>query len=199
MGKAKQRRGGKPQHQQINTTPEFKMLRNVSSNYRGAARFIEIAPPGIQFRALANVDHITSITFQNKIEEFEVPVEDGEEGEIRKENRVTGFQIIVGIGGQQSEFTLSKLDVAIDFYNELIDALDNVGIPLTLRDRILAPEPEPEPEPDLLEGSGLLDAHGHPIDAANEDDDMPMIDELADIAEEIEVDKQTAEDEPLEH
>ncbi len=157
MGKAKQRRGNKPQQrvgQQFNATPDFKVLRNISSKYTGAARFIEIAPPGIQFRALANVDHITSITFQNKIEEFELPVED-DPLKMRTETRVTGFQIIVGIGGQQSEFTLSKLDVAIGFYNDLINALDDVGIPLALKQQVLPAEPEPEPEPDLVAGAGL--------------------------------------------
>jgi len=204
MSKAKQRRGSKPHQQrvgqQFNAEPEFKLLRNMgSSKYAGAARFIEVAPPGIQFRALANVDHITSITFANKIEKFEVPAEDAD-GETVEENRVIGFQIVVGIGGVQSEFTISNLEVAVGFYNDLIDSLDNVGIPLALKQRIVIPPPPPEPEPDLITGAGLLDADGNPIDAANEDsDDMPIIDELADLVEEIEVDKQAAEDEPLEH
>jgi len=162
----------KPHQAQINAaTPEFKLLRNMSaaSRYTGAARIIELAPPGIQFRALTNVDHITQISFANKVEEIKVydeenvdglKVAEDEEVKFHMETKVVGFQVICAVGGQQNEFTFSKLETAISYYNDLIEQLDAVGIPMSLRERIFAP-----PTPDELaeEITELRDADGEEI------------------------------------
>ncbi len=171
MSKAKQRNKNKPrQPKPINTAvPKYKLLRNVGSGelskYAGAARMIELAPPSIQFRALTNVDHITQISFANKVEEVKVydeehdenglvqrdNVEGLEEAAFHMEKSVTGFQVICCVGGQQNQFTFSQLELAIAYYNGLIEQLDAVGIPMALRERIFAPEAENDESADLVD------------------------------------------------
>lgn len=214
MAKGKRRRGKirEPGPVKLNATTH-ELIRNMASHnkYAGAARFIELAPPGIQFRGLTNIDHITSITFANKIEEVEIFDEGGvgKEAEFdsegvmlhaaipppsHMENRITGYMIVVGIGGQQNEFTFSKLEVAISYYNELIDMIAAIGVPMALKPRIFAPPPSAAE----AVAAGLVGADGKPISSVNDDDD-PLIDELDDLADEIEEDREAAEDKHTEH
>jgi hypothetical protein len=187
MGRSKQRNKNKPrQAKPINAAiPEFKLLRNVGpvglGKYAGAARFIELAPPGIQFRALTNVDHVTQISFANKVEDVKVYDEENVDGfkvitrkdvtdetvpaAFHMEKRVTGFQVICAVGGQQNEFSFSQLDLAIAYYNGLIEQLDAVGIPMALRERIYAPPPEAEND----ESAGLVGADGEEINLGDSD------------------------------
>lgn len=165
----------KRRNQSRNKTAEVSKfdLHNVKSSlYHGAARFLEIAPPGIQFRSMTNVDHITSITFGNHIEEIKhegVPIEE----------KHTGYDIIVGIAGQQNAFTFHRLEVAIAYYNDLLDMLAALGVPCAMKPRIqfTPPPAEPEEVDDLDGGYKIVGADGEPINDDDDDDD-PLIDEL---------------------
>lgn len=177
MSKAKQRHKNKPRQTKINAAePEYNLLRNMAAKSTAGTKMIELAPPGIQFRALTNVDHITQISFANKIEDFKVYDEEHVDGFVVSESepltkrrpakshmepRVTGFQVIVCVGGQQNDFSFSKLEVAIAYYNDLIEQLDAVGIPMALRARIFAPPPE---SAESEKTAGLVDADGDEIE-----------------------------------
>jgi len=195
--------------------PPFK-THNVdkSAQYAGAARFIEIGPPGIQFRGLTNIDHITSITFGNKIEDVQVRDEDAvdipevvdAEGKVvseaipaptHTEKHVTGFTVAIGIAGQQNEFTFSRIEVGIAYYNELLNMIATVGAPVALKPRLQPPPPLP------IEDTILVGADGKPlkdegdIDADYTDDgDDPLIEELEDLADEMAEDEIAEEDTP---
>lgn len=194
--------------------PPYELHNAKSSFYHGAARFIEIAPPGIQFRGLTNVDHITSIAFSNHIEsvtvvdEEAIPASDAGGDAIPEvshmENSVTGFDVIVGIAGQQNEFTFSKLPLAIAYYNDLLNMIIAVGVPVALNmQRVVAPPP-PEPEPEGVE-AGIVGADGKPLEATNDDDtdvddDDPLIEELEELMDEELIDEIDDEDIlPTEH
>lgn len=160
--------------------------------YAGAARYIEIAPPGIPFRAMVNVDHITSIIFQNKMEEIEIRdegstgtaevldddgnvLQDAVSPSTHMEHRVTGFMIVVGVAGQQNEFTFSRPDVAIKFYYELEKMISGVGVPILMSKlRMLPPAPPPVPEED---GPKIVGANGLEIGEEGEDLEDPVIDD----------------------
>ncbi len=174
-----------------------------SAQYAGAARFIEIGPPGIQFRGLTNIDHITSITFGNKIEDVEIVDEPAipevvdADGEIvaeaiptvtHVEKHVTGFVVAVGVAGQQNEFTFSRIEVGIAYYNELLDIITAVGAPVALKSRLRPPAP-PGPSP-VEEETTIVGADGKPLEADNDD---PLIDELEDLIDDDEI---TEEDTP---
>lgn len=184
--------------------PPFELHHAKSSIYHGAARFVEIAPPGIQFRGLTNVDHITSISFSNHVEDVEVPTGETlvetdaggnttERPEMRMEKRVTGFDVVVGVAGQQNEFTFSRMEVAIAYYNDLLNMLAAVGVPCAFKQRIVAPPP-PEVEESLIVG-----ADGNTLEADNDDDDTSIDDSLIDELEDL-IDDDVIEDErPTEH
>ncbi len=95
--------------------------------YYGAARFVEIAPPGIAYRGFANVDHITNISFGE--ERKDVPVIP--EGEAPPESplmesQVVGFSVTLSIGGQESKFTFVDLDIAMEFYNSTVTRIQRL-------------------------------------------------------------------------
>lgn len=162
-----------------------------NSRYAGAARFIELAPPGIQFRGLTNVDHITSISFANKVEEIEIDAEG--DTPAHTEQHVTGFTVGVGIAGQLQEFTFAQMGIGVAFYNDLLDMIAAVGIPCQLKPRIMPP-------PRLDETSEIVGPDGKVIKAAieagyeGEDLEDPMIDELEDLVDEMTEDQIKAED-----
>ena len=218
MSKSKQRRN-KPPRPPVNAE-QFSGLHNIdkSAQYSGAARFIEIAPPGIQFRGLTNVDHITSITFANKVEDVEVLDEGGigkeavldDEGGIIEaavpppthvERHVTGYQVVVGIGGQQNEFTFSRFEIGIAYYNDLLDMITVVGVPCVLQPRIVPPLPPEEDKSSAIVGPDGVPLEVAGIEAGKEGEDLedPEIDELDSIADEIAEEKIEAADKPTKH
>jgi len=182
MSKSKQRNKNKPRQQKVlnaEAIPEYKLVRNMGmiNKYAGAARIIELAPPGIQFRALTNIDHVTQISFANKVEEVKVYDEENvggfgddgkaeEEAAFHMESKVTGFTVVVGVGGQQNEFGFSKLEIAISFYNDIIEQIDSVGVPMALRDRIIAPPPLPPEAKAAIDG--LVGPDGEPLITDND-------------------------------
>ena len=187
-------------------------VHNVAKgHYVGAARFIELAPPGIQFRGLTNIDHIISITFAQKVEEVEIldeggagvaEVLDNDTGEVLQaavpppthmEPRVTGFVVTVGVGGTEQSFTFARPDTGIAYYNRLLDDMVAAGVPCVLQPRIQLEPP--------AEAPAILGADGKKIEEGYEDEDLedPVIDELEDLADEIAEDQILIEDKPTEH
>ena len=209
MSKAKQRRSSKTQQHNAQPRTGLKNMGGQSgkSRYTGAARFVEMAPPGIQFRGLVNIDHITSITFANKIEEVKVWDEEGVtevekrtivEGGIdliemveaphHMENRTVGFSVIVGVGGQQSEFTFTQLDVGVMYYNDLLDSIAALGVPCNFKPKIKIPKPPPKqamPKPPELEKLDGKAVEMSDIEAGYEGEDLEdpidVDDELDDV------------------
>ena len=212
MGKAKQRHKDKPQQQRpLNAAPAFQALRNMNMKYNGAARFVELAPPGIQFRAFANVDHITNVTFANKVETIQVPIEgtgapevlDPEDSSIiepmvppetRSEQRIVGWTVCVSVGGQQNEFTFTSLELGVRCYHDILDSIMAVGVPCSVLPRIqLEKKEKPDVDPDAI---AKAVAEGLSVNEEHDDDDL--ISELQDV-----VDENTAAaaepDKPTEH
>ena len=213
MPNRKQRRSTDAQQRKHNAAeaPPYE-LHNIdkSAHYSSQARFLEIAPPGIQFRGLTNVDHITAISFSNHYEEITVPGEEGESAMVEKQQ--TGFDVIVGIAGQHNSFTFTRLDIAIAYYNDL-NMLAALGVPCALKPRIMAP-PEPEPEDTSVDETAIVGADGEPLEVAGDidadyadddtsvDDDDPLIDELEDLIDDTSVDdaaEELTEKSPTEH
>ena len=118
--------------------------------YYGAARFVEIMPPGIPFRSIANVDHITSIMFGEKREDISTPDPDSGTAMV-EEDVLTGFNVNVGVGGVANEFTFTDLKVAMMFYNNLVDRIDSL-VPCNLFPP-MQPPPELDAEDDLTFGT----------------------------------------------
>jgi len=211
MSKAKQRRGNRPRQMNAKSHEGIKIM-GEKAKYSGAARFIELAPPNINFRGLTNVDHITSITFANHMKDVEIRDEGGhgkaevldDDGNVLEaavappthmEKRME-YQVTVGIGGQQQEFSFINPEIAIDYYNNLLDQMVAIGVPCSLHPRIEMPKPK----------SPIVDADGKEMETASiepgyegedlEDPVDPLIDELEDIAEEATEGK---EQKPTEH
>jgi hypothetical protein len=207
MPNRKQRRSADAQQRKHNAAeaPPYE-LHNIdkSAQYSSQARFLEIAPPGIQFRGLTNVDHITAISFSNHHEELEVvDVEahtdtdvDGNDyvvpAKMRTEKQQTGFDVIVGIAGQHNAFTFTRLDIAVAYYNELLNMLATLGVPCALKPRIMAP-PEPVEEED--DETAIVGTDGKSLEATNDDD--PLIDELEDLIDDAA--EELVDESPTEH
>ena len=198
MGKARQRRDNKRREQQsVNAEVAFDGLRNMSTKYLGAARFIELAPPGIQFRQFANVDHITNITFANKIETIQVPIEgtgapevlDPEDSSIiepmvppetKPEQRIIGWTVTISVGGQNNEFTFSNLEVGTRYYHSILDSIITLGVPCSVKPLI---QIEKTIKPDVSE-EAVADAVAEGLEVNEDHDDQDLIDELQEIADE---------------
>ena len=204
MSKRKLRRSNKTQ--QVNSQPTgFRNMGGQSgkTRYSGAARFVECAPPGIQFRGTFNVDHVTSITFANKIEEIKVWDEEGvievegldPDGEVtmieapsHMENRVTGYTVCIGVGGQQSEFTFAQLQVAVMYYNDVLESIAAIGVPCNFKPKIQVPKPPPPMDdkqvPAKLDGKDLEVAS---IEAGYEGEDLEDPIDVDDELDDVEV------------
>ncbi len=181
--------------------------------YAGAARFIEIAPPGIAFRSFCNVDHITSVTFGEKIKEIEVPVgepKDGEEQVMEKKNIPVGYTVTISVGTANNEFTFPNPEIAVKFWNEVLADIERVGVPVNRKPKMV-----PTVKP--VEKSPIVGSDGKAMEAANiepgyegedledpvmfdDDDPAPELDELKDIDELID-EAETADENktPTEH
>lgn len=188
--------------------------RPAQSAYHGAARFIEIIPPGIPFRTIANIDHIANISFSEKREQVQVPTEgadpipaqyddDGvltapERPATHMEEQVVGHSVTIGIGAQNSEFTFRDIQVAMVFYNSLVEGLAGLCPCATLKPLELPKPPD--------EKSGLVDANGEDltIEAGEEGEDLEdpvLIDELEDLINDDDAlpGNDDLEDKPVEH
>jgi hypothetical protein len=154
--------------------------------YYGAARFVEIAPPGIPHRATVNVDHITSVTFGEKREDVSVLDPDAEldsngdpalPGGARMmpqtESVLKGFTVTLGVGGSNSEFTFIELSIAMFFYNDVLKRIHSL-CPASLFPPMQAPA-EPEEPP-----AGLVGANGEALEVTPHDDYDPDLDEDGD-------------------
>jgi hypothetical protein len=132
--------------------------------YRSNARFIEIGSPGAPFRSTVNVDHITNVRFEQKIEQVE-PKFDEDGNMIAPPQQVfQGWQIILmlahGAGGQN--IFIPNEDGAVALYNQILDMIAGTGAPI-----MRLPKLKPTPPP-----SDLVGPDGEPL-AANGDDFLP--------------------------
>jgi len=188
------------------------------SRYTGAARFVELAPPGIQFRGFFNVDHITSVTFANKIENIKIFEKEGVEqvealdadgnavmveAPSHMEQRVTGYTVIVGVGGQASEFTFSQLSVGVAYYNDVLEAIATIGVPCNLKPKIQLPPPPPvikkivDTDGEAIESEDVPVELGIETGEAGEDLEDPVIveNEMDELPGEVDLEDET----PTEH
>ncbi len=227
MSKTKQRHGNKARKINNQSATGLKNMGGQSgkSRYTGAARFIEVAPPGIQFRGFLNVDHITSITFAAKMESVKVFDEEGveeiprldnkgdlvvdsegivimDEAPHRMENRTVGHTVAIGIGGQTSEFTFSQLHVGVMYYNDVLDSISAIGIPCNCKPKIRIPPPPPvvkkivDTDGEAIEAEDVAAELG--IEAGEEGEDLEdpvLVDELDDLPGEVDLEDET----PTEH
>jgi len=164
--------------------------------YAGAARFIEIMPPGIVFRGFANVDHITSITFGEKMQEMEVPtglVDDNNKALTKKENVPVGYTVTISVGTANNEFTFNKPEIAVKFWNEILNDIENVGVPCVRKPKMVPIVKAPVEAG--TEGEDLED----PVIDDIDDMDVPGIDELQDIDELIDEAEAADDKTPTEH
>lgn len=210
MANRSQRRGAKAHPPKpVNAAPAFQALRNMSTKYQGAARFIEIAPPGIQFRAFANVDHITNISFANKVETIQVPIEGTGSPEVvdndgvilvpavapdvKSEQRIVGWTVTLNVGGQQNEFTFTKLDVGVRCYHEILDSIIALGVPCAVKQRIAIEKKE-------VDVDAVAEAVAEGLSVNEDHDDDDLISELQDVVDENTVAVEDKEiDEPTQH
>lgn len=185
----------------INDSDMRQTKKNVSGVYHGAARFIEVAPPGIQYRGMINVDHITNLTFAPASKDFDTGERD-ENDEPIMEKRMVGYMASIGVAGQNLEFTFARPDVGAAFWNQLLDDLATVGAPVVMQPRLdIRPMPPPEAEVTPDAANELVGPDGQPIERGEEGEDLedPVIDELEDLADEIEEDRIEEEDTPNIH
>ncbi len=165
--------------------------------YAGAARFVEIMPPGIAFRAFCNVDHITGITFGEKMQEIDVPtgiVDDEGKNLTKKEKVPVGYTVTISVGTANNEFTFGNPGIAVKFWNEVLRDIENVGVPCIRKEKmkpIVKAAVEAGTEGEDLEDPVIVDI---------DDMDVPGIDELKDIDELIDEAEAADENEtPTEH
>jgi hypothetical protein len=154
--------------------------------YYGAARFVEIAPPGIAYRGFANVDHITNISFGEERKDVDIPQTDEEfekdpEGKrIKTENQVIGFNVSLSIGGEQSKFTFNDIDIAMYFYNSILTRISGL-VPCDMLPA-LRPPAEPTIEEAALEAAmdELPPMSDEELVALAEDEPMNVLPDLDD-------------------
>jgi hypothetical protein len=129
--------------------------------YRSNARFIEIGSPGAPFRSLVNVDHITNVRFEQKIDHIEPEYDD--EGKMTRppQQHFQGWQIILmlahGAGGQN--IFIPNEDGAVALYNQILDMINGTGAPIMRLPRLKA-----QPKP-----SGLVGPDGKPVEMSPEE------------------------------
>lgn len=190
MANRNQRRSAKTHPSKpVNAAPVFQASRNMNTKYLGAARFIELAPPGIQFRAFANVDHITNITFANKIEDIKIPSKEGAAARIEK--RVVGWTVTISVGGQNNEFTFANLEVGVRYYHDILDSIAAIGVPCIVKPRIHTDVKE-------VSEKTIAEAVAEGLSVNEDHDDDDLISELQDVVDEKALEPKEG-DEPTQH
>ena len=147
---------------------------NRKSPNAGNARFIELGSPGAPFRSLINVDHISNIRFEQKIEQMPATPD---EDETRMEHVLTGWNIIIQLGETGQTIFFPEERQAVDCYNTILDMIGGTGNPL-------ARMPKLRPMPASPQASAIVDANGAPI----ADDVPPLTEEELDALEHPEID-----------
>ena len=117
--------------------------------YRSNARFIEIGSPGAPFRSTVNVDHITNVRFEQKIETIEPQFDDDGNMTQPPQQIFQGWQIVLMLahgGGGQNIFIPNE-DGAVALYNQILDMIAGTGAPI-----MRLPKLKPTPPPSDLVG-----------------------------------------------
>ena len=143
MSKASQRKKNRPQHAGNSADGSQKL---VTPGYHGNARFIEIGSPGVLFRQLVNIDQITNLRFEERLEKQE----DGE-------SIVSGYDVIIAFEANSNSIFFHDADQAIGLYNVLLDQIIAVGAPMTRLPKLELP----------AEASAIVGADGTPVDATD--------------------------------
>jgi hypothetical protein len=149
-------------------------MSNRKPNYYGNSRFIELGSLGAPFRSLINVDHLTNVRFEQKIEEREIRVE-GSHGkaaeydaagemtappvlpETRMEPLLVGYNINLAFGEAGQTIFIQEEAQAVSVYNTVLDMITGTGVPI-------ARMPKLKMQPKQQSPSGLVGADGAPLD-----------------------------------
>jgi len=110
-------------------------IRDMGNNrkvapYYGTARFIEIAPPGTNFRMTINVDAISSLDFG--VQKNESHDKDGNPSELPP----IQYLIAIGVEGQSRQFHFIDAQIAADFYHSIQQRINVIGVPISVAPRI---------------------------------------------------------------
>lgn len=143
-------------------------MSNKRRSYTAQARFIEIGSPGAPFRSLVNVDHVTNVRFEQKVDTIEPEFDD--DGNMTKppQHHVQGWQITLALAhgaGVQNIFIPNE-DGAVALYNQILDMINGTGAPISRLPKLTVQE---TPSP-------IIGANGQPV--AN--DELPGESELSD-------------------
>jgi len=163
--------------------------------YNGNARFIELGSLGQPFRTLINVDHLTNLRYEQKIELQEVPVPGGapakdavydkdtgemlappQAAETQKIPMLMGFNIVLVFGAETQAIFFNDEAQSVTVYNTVLDMISGTGAPIARMPKLTPQPPEEVP-------SGLVGADGAPLGAVN-DDDVPAPGEVPDLTDE---------------
>lgn len=140
------------------------------TQYRGNARFFELGSVGAPFRSLVNIDHLTNVRFEQKIETLEAQFDDDGKMTMPPMQQAQGWLITLvlghGAGGQNILFPDEEQAVAC--YNDILLHIERAAVPMVRLPR-LEPQPKPPPAP-VIEG---LD--GAPIAANGEDEALRLL------------------------
>ena len=152
--------------------------------YRSNARFIEIGSPGAPFRSLVNVDHITNVRFEQKIDQIDPKFDDDGNMIAPPQQVFQGWQIILmlahGSGGQN--IFIPNEDGAVALYNQILDMINGTGAPIMRLPKLKATPPP----------SDIVGPDGQPLGEdfilPGEDGVPPLTDEELDQLEHPEID-----------
>ena len=176
----------------------------------GNARFIELGAEGQPFRSLINVDHLTNLRYEHKIEQREIPIpgaqaveatyDDAGEmltppipAETTMEPILTGFNIILMFGEQGQTIYFNNEGESVATYNRILDMIAGTGNPTARMPKLKVMPPQTIPG-DLVgpDGSPIVGPDGKPLDLspANSEDLVPppLTDEEMDQLENPEID-----------
>ncbi len=163
--------------------------------YRSNARFIEIGSPGAPFRSLVNVDHITNVRFEQKIESIEPQFDDDGNMTQPPQQIFQGWQIILmlahGAGGQN--IFIPNEDGAVALYNQILDMINGTGAPIMRLPKLKA---QPQPSGIVGPNGEELPMSPEELDALAQDDEFlpgedgvpPLTEEELDQLENPEID-----------
>ena len=148
------------------------MSKNRSPNAANA-RFIELGSPGMSFRSLINVDHLTNMRFEEAFTEVESPV-----GGL--ETVSNGWHIVLVLGEHGQTIAFPEESQAVAVYNTILDMIIGTGNPMARMGRL---QTRPTPSP-IIGAENVW---------ANDDEyvdpyDQPLTDEEIDQLENPEID-----------
>ena len=187
MSKSKQRNKNKSQHH--NDSPTRRVVDvGKRPDYHGNSRYIELGTPGIPFRHLINVDHISALRFEEKFEET-----------AEKRSVLVGFDVVITFTSTNNVIGFDDPQQAMNCYNSLVEQIHAVGVPITRLPRLALAPPESEsPVIADVDGALISDAINEallPGDAELTEEELAMLENPEfDTSIETEVEEQALKD-----